>query len=354
MSEPTAVVHSRLTKAEAGPPPAHGQAWDEEMQAWVPLGEKFALDRVRHEQHPEVMLAQHDERRTMVLKFVAKKMQEAEYDEQGRLVEGRLHHFYVVPGCSRKALTKTGAELLADLFRLRRAGSEVTHSVETADYVSARVKCTLADSYGQPAGAHEAACSSAEAAFRAPFTRKKYGAQGDWQGPKGRREWVESGPPDYRAALHDIVSKAGKRAYVGAVIVATATDEIFEVASDTGEDDEQKTAGGRPTTAQREQAKTGAAQAPAPPAGPAPLTVKGKPLSACTTAELEAAHKQMAASRSQRWDRHREAIAAELERRRADDASSEEPGGRGARPVAAPQAPSRRASSRASGGSRGR
>jgi hypothetical protein len=307
-------VGTRLTKAQAGEPPAHGQVFDEEEQRWMPRGEKFAVDHYRHEQQPEVMLAQHDERRTMVLKFVAKKMQEAEYDEKGYLVEGRLHHFYVVPGSRRKALTKTGAEMLADLFRLRRAGSKVTHSVETAEYVSARVECTLVDSYGQPAGAHEAACSSAEAAFRAPFARKKYGAAGDWKGPKGRREWVESGPPDYRAALNDIVSKAGKRSYVGAVIVATATDEIFEIAA-AGEDERGGQEGKQGERGQEAEPKK--AEPEPVPAAPT-LTFQGKPLSACTTAELENASKALAKMPDHRWDRHRDAITAELEQRRVD------------------------------------
>jgi hypothetical protein len=42
-------------------------------------------------------------------------------------------------------------------------------------------------------------------------------------------------PADYRAALHDVIARAGKRAFVQAVLYATATDELFMVADDPGE-----------------------------------------------------------------------------------------------------------------------
>ena len=316
MSHPVAVVHRRLTKAEAGEPPERGQVWDEELQAWIPLGQKLALDRRRRDEQPEVMLTQYDERRQLVLRFVGEKMQEAEYDSTGALVEGKLHHCYVVPGSTRKALTKTGAEMLADLFKLRRGQSKVTASVETAEYVSARVHCELLDQDGQPAGAHEAAASTAEPSFRSPGARRKYGAKGDWQGPRGRRQWVESAPPDLRAALNDVVARAGKRAFVGAVIVATATDEIFEVAAE----DEVR----RREQDQDEQ-EQGAASSPAPVetgqpgvARPRQLTVGGRPLNAISTADLEKVRGELRSMPDPRWDAHREAVDAELEARRVD------------------------------------
>lgn len=311
MTGPDQEVHTRLTKEQAGAPPAHGQVFDEQEQRWMPLGEKFAVDRYRQQQEPEVMLAEHDARRMMVLRFVHSKMVEAEYDEKGYLIEGKLHHFYVVPGSKTKALTKTGGEMLADLFRLRRARSHVTHSVETAEYVSVRSVCDLVDQYGQPAGSCEGACTSAEAAFRAPFARRKYGATGKWEKTRGKKdEWVELTGPDYRAALHEIGMKSQKRAFVGSVIVATATDDIFEVAAEVDDDGVEK----RPTPTKPAPEPTAQPSVPAAP----PLTIQGKPLGACTTAELENAMKALEKMPDHRWDRMREAVTTELDQRRVD------------------------------------
>lgn len=311
-----------LTKAEAEeefPPTAPGMCWDEPEQKWMARGEKFAVDRERQQSQPEVMLAEHDRRREMVLRFVASKMKEAAYDAKGYLVEGQLHHFYVVPGSTKKALTKTGAELLADLFRLRRASSKVTHSVETVEYVSARVSCELVDEYSRPAGSHEAACSTAEPGFRSPGARKKYGAKGKWVGPRGQGEWEESAPPDFRAALNDVVSRAGKRAFVGAVIVGTATDEIFEVAANVDANGEERTKPEAHVRSKEAQRTRDPEAAPAPPA-PKPLTIAGKPLSALTTAQLETAAKMLTKMPDHQWDRHRTAVSEELEKRRQVDA----------------------------------
>lgn len=316
MAEPTGVVKTWLSKAEAGEAPEHGQAWDEITQSWMPRGELFELARYRKDAEPETMLAQFDQRRAMVLRFVGSKMIEAEYDGKGYLVEGKLHHCYVVPGSTKKALTKTGAELLAELFRLRRGTSKVMSSVETADYVSARVHCELFDQYGRAAGAHEAAASTAEPSFRSPMARKKYGAQGRWEGPKGHGKWVETGGPDFRAALNDVVARAGKRAFVGAVIVATATDEIFEVADAENQrrkvDVDEKAA---QATAERQTSETTRQQ---PLARPSSLTIGGVPLNAMTTADLEKAAASLKTMPDHRWDKHRDAVDVELEQRRVD------------------------------------
>lgn len=315
-----------LTKAEADEAVVRGElarpslhaVWDEETQQWMRLGEKVGVDVMRRETQPEALVAGYDERRTMLLRFVATKLVEAEYDgKRGTPIEGKLHHYYVVPGSKRKALTKTGGELLADLFRFRRAESRVTSSVETADYCSARVLCRLVDHWGRECGSHEAAASTAEPGFASPGARRKYGAQGKWEKGGGRSDWVESAPPDYRAALNDVVARAGKRAFVGAVIVAAAADEIFEVAAalegDAPRDEDDR----RVRTQPLPNART--TQAPAEKAEKA-LTIGGRPLSILTTAELEKVYgnlRTMSPEEQRKWERHVNALELELEDRRS-------------------------------------
>ena len=221
-----------VLRGETQKPDLH-DVWNEELQRWLPLGRQVALEP--READPAHQLQQYDSRRTALLRFVAGKLVESEYTKRGMPIEGRLHDFYKVPGSSRRALTKLGAEKLSDLLGLRVAAKHVTASVETSEYCSARVRVDLVDRFGRSAGSHEAAASTAEAGFRSAGARRKYGAPGKWEkGPDGDT-WVETGPPDFRAALNDVVARAGKRAFVGAVIVAAAADEIFEVASE-GED----------------------------------------------------------------------------------------------------------------------
>ena len=299
-----------VERGEMSKPDLHA-VWDEESQSWLPLGEKMVLDRHRREGTPEALLEAYDARRQMVLRFVAEKLIEAEY-AKGYPIEGKLHHYYVVPGSTRKALTKTGGEMLADLFRFRRGESVVTSSIETPEYCSARVRCILLDQWGRQAGAHEAAASTAEAGFQAAGARRKYGAKGEWTpGERGRKEWDETSAPDYRAALNDVVARAGKRAFVGAVIVACAADEVFDLAASLGgEGQEQKD--------EDDGAVRRSARAPAPPArGARPLTINGKPLSMHDTATLEAAYRKLTAAAEPKHARHLEALETELEQRRS-------------------------------------
>ena len=322
----TAIVGTRKTKEQAGPPPEPGHVWSEDLQRWIPLGQQLAIDRREREEDPAHQLAQYDRRRTAIVHFVAEKLVEDEYEDGGGLVDGRLNDYYAVPGSSWKALTKRGAEKLGDLFRFRRANSRVTASNETPEHVSARVLAELVDSFGQPAGSHEAACSTAEKGFRSPRARLKYGAVGQWQAQGRRRVWVETSPPDYRAALNDVVARAGKRAFVGAVIVACAADEIFEVAAEeTGEVPE--------ASSQRPPAKA----APRPAAAPRPQAsgargpvmrlgqTKGTPLVEVETADLERAVKWCRTKDPKKFATAITEMEEELEMRRAADLDGEGP-----------------------------
>jgi hypothetical protein len=168
--------------------------------------------------------------RAAVLRFVRHILEEAAYDEEGKPIPGQLRDYYRVPGTLRKALTKRGAATLAALFRYARGETKTVATVETPEYVSAQVHVVLIDIYRRVVGSSEAACSTAEAGFRSFHAQRHYGAV---IGDDGRIER----PADYRAALHDVIARAGKRAFVQAVLYATATDELFTVADDAQKGD---------------------------------------------------------------------------------------------------------------------
>jgi hypothetical protein len=168
--------------------------------------------------------------RTILGRFLRDVLEEAAYDDEGRPLPGQLHDYYRVPEAPTKALTKLGAEKLAALFRYARGEMKTVSTVETPAYVSARVQMVLVDVYRRVVGSGEGACSTAETSFRSPRARRRYGAVIANDGTVAR-------PADYRAALHDVVARAGKRAFVQAVLYATATDELFTVADCAGGSD---------------------------------------------------------------------------------------------------------------------
>ncbi len=175
--------------------------------------------------------------RATLARFIRDVLEEAAYDAQGAPLPGQLHDYYRIPGANRKALTKLGAEKLAGLCRYARGETKIVDSVETPEYVSATVSVVLVDQYRRVVGSGEAACATAEAGFRSIRAQRRYGAVITEDGT------VEQ-PPDYRAALHDVIARAGKRAFVQAVIYATATDELFTVA-DQPDEEEAAAAGAR-------------------------------------------------------------------------------------------------------------
>ena len=198
---------------------APGETWNEETQAPEPRG--VALERAALER-PIDLAAQLDswqQNRGTLVRFVKEYLEEASYDAKGYPVPGQMRDFYKIPGAPTKALTKRGAEKLGNLFRFGKGTTLLRDKTETKEYVSATVEVTLVDQYRRPMGSAVSSCSTAERSFATEAAKKKYGG-------------------DYRAALNDIVARAGKRAFVQALIVATAADEIFTAAEDvegTGE-----------------------------------------------------------------------------------------------------------------------
>ena len=249
MSEPTAVVHTRLTKEQAGQPLTPGDVWSEDLQRFIPRGQQFAIDAEKREADPTFQLARYEERRSALLRFVGGKLREAEYDDRGYPLKGKMHDYYILPGYEKKTATKGCASKIADLLRLRVARKRVTDATFTADHGSARVCVELVDANGQPAGAHEAACSTAETGFQSPGVRCKYGAV--WEYEKGKPV-REVDPPDYRAAENDVVSRAGKRAFVGAVIVAASLEEVFDLEASTDAAGEEGQEQSKPAPARKD------------------------------------------------------------------------------------------------------
>jgi hypothetical protein len=224
MTPPRALVSTR----DDLPPVGMVRTEDGEL---VPRGEDLMAAALEREPDLERQLQVWQRNRTTVVRFTQQYLTESEYDNKGYPVPGKVGDYYKVPGAPTKALTKRGGEKVAQLLRFAKGATKVVNMTETAEYVSATVEVTLTDQYRRPVGSAVSSCSTAEPGFRSPMARKKYGARSKRDGD----QWVETAPPDYRAAVNDIVARAGKRAFVQAVIVAGALDEIFTAAEDTEE-----------------------------------------------------------------------------------------------------------------------
>ena len=157
--------------------------------------------------------AQYRERRQALLRFIKTQLVEAEYGDRGRIV--RINDYYKVPGTNRLALSKKGAESIGDHYRYKVAYASTVDSVLQVDFVMVRSAMTLHRS-NVIVGASEAAATSAEASFQ-----------------KAKRKYLVGGKVDWRAAYNDVLSRAQKRAYVKALIVACAASDILEVAGET-------------------------------------------------------------------------------------------------------------------------
>jgi len=213
-----------------------GEEWDEELQRAVPFAQAHLERRMAEPEDVARNLAVWQKNRDALLSFIRDKLTESEYGDKGYPVGGKMHDFYKLPSYDKRALTKQGAEKLAQLFNLRRATTETVERVATKECALAVCRVTLVDQYRRPAGSGEAACSTAETSFQR--AEKKYGG-------------------DYRAALNDVIARAGKRAFVQAVIYAIAGDEIFEASEVPDDEDVQKEAVAPPAAGVRFPAKFG-------------------------------------------------------------------------------------------------
>jgi len=168
----------------------------------------------------------------IIRRFIAEQLVEAEYDKKGYPLKGKMHDFYTLPNYDKKCPTKQGGEKLAAFANLRRAKTYTVARACEKDFSMAEVQIELVDKFGQPAGSGDAAATTAESSFQG--AAKKYGLRTDDKGKVTQAA-------DWRAAYNDVVARAGKRAFVQAVIYATATDDIFD---STGEVAKQAEAAG--------------------------------------------------------------------------------------------------------------
>jgi hypothetical protein len=177
--------------------------------------------------------------RAVVMTFIKDYLEEADYNAKGELVAGALGDYYKVPGSEQKALTKRGASKVKQLFRWSRGAARRVDGTQTREFCSATIEVPILDQYGRTVGAGIGAASTAEKRFTSSGSIKKYGGWCEWD--KEKKVNVVTREPDYRAALHDVISIATKRADTQGTIVAAALEEIFQAAA---EDDPPAPAGG--------------------------------------------------------------------------------------------------------------
>lgn len=243
---PQSVVHESLTCAEAQAQflVPIGMAWDEEQQKPIPRGEAMELAKLDKPLDLAQNLQQYAAMRQQVLKFIGEQLIEAEYNEKGYPLPGKVNDYYQLPNYDKKQLAKVGAEKIASFFRFFAGPIELLNQTKEKDYCDATVSIVLLDHFGRTVGSAMSACSTAEAGFQGIGSKRKYG--GYYIKENGR--WVERNAPDFRAALNDVTARARKRALVQAVIVATCTDEIFEAAKEDEPERKERSRDELPTT----------------------------------------------------------------------------------------------------------
>lgn len=237
-------VTRRLTAAEAEDQYGKqmGQVWDEDQQTFIALGQSLALEQLDKPLDLAKNLQAFEANRKTVIQFIQSDyFEEAKYvtegKDKGNLIPGQLGDYYQVPGSTQKALTKRGASKIKQLFRWARGGARRVDGQETKEYCSATIEIPIVDHLGRTVGAGLGSCNTAEKGFTSKAAINKYGGWCTWDEAKNQPEVKRA--PDYRAALHDVVSRATKRADVQATIVAGALEEIFTVArEDEGDKDD--------------------------------------------------------------------------------------------------------------------
>lgn len=205
-----------------------GMAWDEEQQKPIPRGEAIELAKLDKPLDLEQNLQQYAMVRTQLLKFVGEQLVEAEYNEKGYPVSGKLGDYYKLPTYDKKQLTKSGSQKISSFFRFFAGPVTLVSQTREKDYCDATVSIVLLDHFGRTVGSAISSCSTAESGFQGIGSKRKYG--GHYAKEDGR--WAEKKAPDFRAALNDVTARARKRALVQGVIVATCADEIFEAAKE--------------------------------------------------------------------------------------------------------------------------
>lgn len=145
-------------------------------------------------------------------------------------------HYGVVPGCGdKKTLLKPGAEKIAMTFRLSPTFVELSGSGEDDSFVRYKIECQLVHiPTGRIVGTGLGACNSKEKKYRtravyankATEEEKAIGKKETRQGKSGAFE-VYVIPQDPWDVQNTVYKMACKRAFVAAILNATAASDIF-------------------------------------------------------------------------------------------------------------------------------
>ena len=145
-------------------------------------------------------------------------------------------HYGLVPGCGKKyVLLKPGAEKIAMTFRLSPSFAELPGSGEGDDFVHYKIECRLTHiPTGRTVGTGLGACNSKEKKYR---TRSVYANKAtDDERAIGKKETRKNDDGTYEVFIvpqdpwdvqNTVYKMACKRAFIAAILNATAASDIF-------------------------------------------------------------------------------------------------------------------------------
>lgn len=160
------------------------------------------------------------EKRKVLKEFVGKQLKKGN-DSDG--------DYSVIEGTKKPSLLKPGAEKLCQLFGLKTEMEKTEQILDhNGNFAMLTYRCTVIHiRTGEQIAQCEASCNSKE---------KKYATRSRWIKAKGKAdEKVVEETPIYDV-LNTLMKMAQKRAFVGAVIMATGASDFFTQDIETDED----------------------------------------------------------------------------------------------------------------------
>lgn len=152
-------------------------------------------------------------------------------------------HYGAIPGTGgKKALLKSGAEMLGMMFRLAPHFDVLTKELEQTGHREYHVTCTLTAPDGTQAATGLGSCSTMETKYRYRYVKG---------GRRGQREENR----DIADTYNTVLKMAVKRAHVAAILMATGASDMFAQEEEAPEDlgnDEAPANGAAPASAPAE------------------------------------------------------------------------------------------------------
>ena len=148
----------------------------------------------------------------------------------------------IVSGIDRPALLKPGAEKIKKAFGLQIEKMDCVGEICNAEknYLDYTYKCVITSKNGLRLGICDGNANSKEEKFRYTFRpsekipdkinieKMKIEGKGKWKNYSGKWIWFERAEnPDVIALKNSIQKVAQKRAFVGAILMATGASEFF-------------------------------------------------------------------------------------------------------------------------------